>query len=425
MSSSTSSNDGREPVPGNVSEPVFIEPSIPAPDAAEPSLPPLDLSDSSIPPLTPYEPSPAPPAGEKQSGSRGASGWALLLSLLALVGAALALWQAHTWRTGNKGIQEEVAKRLSGYDAAVTESRGFEQKLADTQNQIATLAERLDKSQGQAVALEQLYLKFSQTQEERIAVEVEQAIAIATQQLQYAGNVQMALIALRAALERLKQNDHGQLAPLRSAIEADIKKLSQEDWLDIPQTASRLEHVLEKIDALPLNWPGEVSVAEPPPVTEPPKESNGFAQILRGLAGEVWSDLRSLVRIERISAKSEPVLLAPEQSAFLRDNVKIRLLTARLAMLARDGHTYASDLKQARDWIERYFDMKNWNVSGVADELKELESLPVSVKRYELTESAAAVRRFLTPRGTQTPPAQNGASAPPAEAPQPSSPPQP
>jgi len=113
--------------------------------------------------------------------------------------------------------------------------------------------------------------------------------------------------------------------------------------------------------------------------------------------------LRSLVRFERLDTKNEPVLLAPEQSAYLRENVKIRLLTARLAMLARDGQTYATDLERTRNWIERFFDMSNKDVKEVVEELRALEAMPVGVIRNELVESAAAVGRFRTRGGEPLP----------------------
>jgi uroporphyrin-3 C-methyltransferase len=317
------------------------------------------------------------------------------------------LLQAYDWRAQGLGLREEVAKRLQESDQAVGESRASAQREHESLNtilaKVGALESQINKSESHAVALEALYQQFSRSQEDRIVAEVQQAVEFAGQQLQYAGNIEMALIVLREAQTRLERNDHGQFASLRQALKVDIEKLSHQDTFDMPRTAERLELVLEKIDTLPLIHHGEV-LSDGLPVNPVKKEEKeGIAHFIHGLAGDIWAELRSLVSFERLDTKNEPVLLAPEQSAFLRENVKIRLLTARLAMLARDGHTYAIDLERARNWIERFFDMRNKDVEAVVEDLRALEALPVGVIRNELIESAAAVRRFQM-RGVVGPP---------------------
>jgi len=97
------------------------------------------------------------------------------------------------------------------------------------------------------------------------------------------------------------------------------------------------------------------------------------------------------VRLERMDV-SEPVLLAPDQSAYLRENVKIRLLTARLALLSRDNRTYQKDIEQARDWIERYFDVDEGDVQRVLSDLEDLAETEIRVDPPDLTETFSALR---------------------------------
>jgi uroporphyrin-3 C-methyltransferase len=389
---------------------------------------------------------------KKRRSGRGVLGWALLLALVALGFAGLALWQTHAWRAQNMDLREEVAKRLQESDQAVGESRANAQRESESQNsirdkvsalegQIKALEGQISKSEGHANALEALYERFSRSQEDHIVAEVRQAVEFADQQLRYAGNIETALIALRGAQNRLEQNDHGQFAALRYAIGADIGKLNQQSTLNMPNTAKRIEDVLEKVTDLPLAYSDEIpskeSSNEPgKPGEEKAGEKDG--NFVSRLAGEIWADLRSLVKVKRFDPGSEPVLLAPEQSAFLRENVKIRLLTARLAVFARDGQTYRTDLKQARDWIERYFNRNDEEVEATVKELRALEAVPVDVIRHELIESATEVLRFQTRNGNSSPaslpqptgsasgqPARQApaASPPPVQAPAASSPP--
>lgn len=355
-----------------------------------------------------------------QKSGRGAAGWALFLAFISLGVAGFAAWQAFEWRMKGEGLREEVAKRLQESAGAIAESRALADREHESLNallgKVGGLEGQISKSEGHAKALEALYEQFSRSQEDRIIAEVRQAVEFADQQLRYAGNIETALIALRGAQTRLEQNTHGQFAALIQPLKVDIEKLSQQGTLDMPGTALRLEHALEKIDALPLAYSSEIS-GEALPARPEREEGAGVKHFVFGLAGDIWAELRSMVKFERLNTETEPVLLAPEQSAFLRENVKIRLLTARLAMLARDGHSYTSDLKRARDWIERFFDMTNEDVKAVVGELRSLESVPVGVIRHELMESAAAVRR-LQVRGGEPPlpPAPDGRAAPEAPA---------
>ncbi|MDR1661018.1 MAG: uroporphyrinogen-III C-methyltransferase [Azoarcus sp.] len=391
------------PSPGAASGDISPE-TAPAPPASAPaSLPAENRQPAAA--LRHDAPFPAPaPRG-------GAAGWALLLALLCLGATAYTLWQSREWQAENRVSHEKLGWRLEHNDAAAAEARDLTRQVAALQGKLDAIEAKIDKSEGQTMALENLYQQFSRSQEDRLIAEVRQAVTIASQQLQYAGNVETALIALRGAQARLEQNDHGQFASLRRTLAADIEKLGQQGALDIPGIALRLEQLLAKVDTLPLVRSSEIPVPPPPEPTG--AEDASFAGFARSLLRDIWNDLRSLIKIERLDAETEPVLLAPEQSAFLRENLKIRLLTARLALLARDGRTYAADLAQARNWIERFFDMHDPDVKAAVDGLHALEAMPVSVTRYELIESLAALRSLETPRGR----AGAAAANPPAEAP--------
>jgi uroporphyrin-3 C-methyltransferase len=414
MNSPASSNDDSLPESDATLEQAHHEPSS-VPTAGEPIVPEPEVSAPAAtherePESAELEPEPhdVPPVPAsvtaRQRDSRNAAGWALLLALAAIGFAGFSLWQAYDWRNQNIRLREDVAERLQKSNENIIESRALAQQAHESLNtilgKVGALEGQISKSEGHAKALEALYEQFSRSQEDRIAAEVRQAVEFADQQLRYAGNIETALIALRGAQARLEQSDHGQFATLRQALRADIDKLNQQGALDMPGTALRLERVLERIDRLPLNS-GEISTGKP--IAKPMEEGEGLSYLFFRLVDDVWTELRSLVKFERLNEEAEPVLLAPKQSAFLRENVKIRLLTARLAMLARDGQSYAADLKQARDWIERFFNMHNEDVKEVVGELRALEAIPVGLIRHELIESTAAVRRFQT-RGGGFPP---------------------
>ncbi len=371
------------------------------------------------PPADTPAPSVTAPESSEVPPSRRSGGWGVFLGVLALVCAGVAGWQAWETRARADELRAELARRLNDSDAAVAAARGVttqqQETIASLQGKLGALESKVEATEGQAAALEALYQEFSRSREDRVIAEAEQAMAIAAQELQITGAPEVALIALQGVDAQLAASDRGQFAPLRRALAKDIERLKLMPVVNVPDVALRLEHILESTDTLPLAFASQPKAE--PQAGAAPMESKGTAAVLdfaAELARDVWREMRGLIRIERLD-HAEPVLLAPEQSAFLRENLKIRLLSARLALLARDSRTYAADLAQARGWIERFFDLRNDRVQATVRDLKALEAIPLSAERPTLTESFAALR-LLQARASDlrpaAPPPVNGAAAP-------------
>ncbi|HNH35712.1 MAG TPA: uroporphyrinogen-III C-methyltransferase, partial [Rhodocyclaceae bacterium] len=134
------------------------------------------------------------------------------------------------------------------------------------------------------------------------------------------------------------------------------------------------------------------------PAARPAKPTE--AGYWRGLAEDFWQEMRQLVRIERIDEANhrDPALLSPSQSFFLRENMRLRLLNARLSLLTRDGRGYREDIRQARDWLDRYFDTRAKPVQAAQATLKALAAVDVALEPPSLGETLAALRNFKLTR---------------------------
>lgn len=157
------------------------------------------------------------------------SAWRRPSVIIAAVALALLGWQWVETRSRLADLQEDLARRLTDGDTAAKEARALarqaQENLQDLQGKVGALDAKLSESQGQQVALEAMYQEFSRSRDDRVLAEVEQAVAIAAQQLQLAGNVHAALFALQAADARLGSVDRPQWLPLRKAIAADLDTL--------------------------------------------------------------------------------------------------------------------------------------------------------------------------------------------------------
>jgi uroporphyrin-3 C-methyltransferase len=207
---------------------------------------------------------------------------------------------------------------------------------------------------------------------------------LAGQQLSLGGNVQAALAGLQVADAKLARLDRPQLGPLRRALARDMDKLKAVPYVDVAGISIRLDQVIDNIDALPLAK--DERVAPPPESTEPANESP-WQTFWRS----VWNDLRSVIRIE-VSDRPPAPLVTPAQSFFLRENLRLRLLSARLALLAHDERSFKADLAAARSWMMQYFDRRNPPVQSALATLSQLSSIAMPTEVPDLTASLDAVR---------------------------------
>jgi uroporphyrin-3 C-methyltransferase len=263
--------------------------------------------------------------------------------------------------------------------------------------------------QGQQLALETMYQELSRVRDDRLVAEVEQAVNVAAQQLQLAGNVEAALIALSGAEARLAKNAQPQFLPLRKLIARDIERLKAMPGADVPGIALRLDAILNAVPNLPLAFEQrpaaaakpqparKPSAARPPAAKAPAPDAPTWQNMVAAWLGELWGELRQLVRIERID-RPDPGLLAPREIFFLRENLRLRLLSARLALLARDGRSFQGDLQQADTWLERYFDTRAPAVEEARQSLRSLARLDVMRAPVDLNETLSALRNFKLAR---------------------------
>ena len=99
------------------------------------------------------------------------------------------------------------------------------------------------------------------------------------------------------------------------------------------------------------------------------------------------------MRIQRFD-REEPALLAPGQAFFLRENLKLRLLNARLALLARDQWTFRNEVRQAQIWVDRYFDGRDKTVQTAQASLRQLAATEINIELPSLNETLSAIKNF-------------------------------
>ena len=313
----------------------------------------------------------------------------MLIGVLAIAIAAAALF----WLDGKRGQQAfrvEAAQRLSSIESSTQASARAQTQLAtelrDAQAKVTLLEARLAESQAEQAALEALYRDLAPSRDEIAISEIEQVLLVASQQLQLAGNVSSALTALQLADTKLQRLDRPQFVPLRRALSRDMDRLKAVPYVDIVGMSLKLDQAILAADTLPLAMDERVPAPPPDKAAAPPDDSP-WRRLLR----EVWADARQLIRIEVADRPAAPLVPA-QQQYFLRENLKLRLLTARIALLARNDASFEADLVAVDAWLKQYFDLRSKPVQALQSTVRQLQASPMPGATPDLSRSLEALR---------------------------------
>jgi len=293
-------------------------------------------------------------------------------------------------------MQQQLARSLAEMDGnnkasqlLVTQGQEATRELSA---KVALLEAHYAEAQNQRAALENLYQALSSSRDETVLAQVEQMLLIAGQQLQLSANVKAALIAMQQADDYLKRMDRASLNGLRKSISRDMDKLRALPNVDVPGINLRLDNLIASVDTLPLSQDFHQSQkSEKLPNSE--ESESGWQKLLH----EIWDDAKQLVRIENMQ-KQELPLLSPTQIFFLRENLKLRLLSARLALLTRDEASFKHDIQEAQEWVTHYFDTQNENGKVASLTLKSLRASNISIELPDVSASLEAVRNYRITR---------------------------
>ena len=327
----------------------------------------------------------------------------LIVGLLAFL-LGLQWWSA---RNDISDLRRELAQRLQSGDNMNIQTKLIANRVDDElklmQGKVAVLEAKQVESQGQQLALEQLYQDLAKNRDDWALAEIEQVLSTASQQLQLAGNLRGALIALQNADARLARTDRPQFIAIRRAIAKDTDNLKSLPSVDLTGIAVRLDALVAQVDQMPLLSDAKPAVVAPAPKsklaspsTSDSKASDEWRTVLlerwNSWSSDLWNELRQLVRV-RVVGTPEALLLSPGEAFFARENLKLRLLNARLALLSRNDAAFRSDLAEADRALVRYFEIRSRQTQAARELIKQLQESVLNIEMPTLSHSLAAVRQ--------------------------------
>ena len=315
---------------------------------------------------------------------------AMLIALAALVLGVWVWWDA---RDSSQTLTQNIGLKLAGQSKVQTQTAmQVEQLLKDareSQNRVALLEGKLAEFQGQRVALEEMTRDLARAPDDWLLAEIEQTLNIASRELVLAANVRAALIALQAADQRLARADKLQVVQLRRAVTQDMERLKALPLVDTAGISLKLDNLMTLAATLPLAIPDTTAVD--PLASRDVRTNDASENFAVRFGRDLWFEMKQLIRIRELD-NGDPALISPQQSYFLRENLKLRLLSARNALIARDDVNYKEDIKLVREMLSRYFDPKAKVIANALAMLKQFAENPASIAPPDITASLNAVR---------------------------------
>ncbi|MDH5487090.1 MAG: uroporphyrinogen-III C-methyltransferase [Gammaproteobacteria bacterium] len=331
---------------------------------------------------------PAPKkSGDEPPKGRLLGGLAVILASLALIASGY-LWYIMLYERADLFSRDIVG----ALDRIESSSNQAQETLAGSQAEIKTLKETQDAIRA---SLEKLNSDLRSNRLEWALTETEQLMIIANNRLQLGRDPSSALAALRAADRQLQQLAMPKFLPVRRELAREITSLESHEKLDIGGITLRLATLADNVDKLPLALDirlREVAQAEPS-AAENKMQVASADRNWRQSARSLWQDILSLVRIREDVASQRP-LLPPEQQYFLRENLRLMLLSAQQAILQGSFPTYQENLKSAQRLLKDYFDYKAQVVTAMQAELTRLQSAKILTDMPDITTSLSTLRRM-------------------------------
>ena len=304
-----------------------------------------------------------------------------------------------------KSLEQELVRRQQDSQGQAIEAKALAKQAEDIARaadaKVALLEGRVAETVLQRTQLEDLIQQLSRSRDENVLADVDAAVRVAVQQSAITGSAEPLAQALRQSEERLARMNQPRVERVRRALVRDLDRVRAVAVADIASLTIKLDEAVRSIDELPLMAQPERRQPAPARAASAPVAASAPTAVERWLpwltehwawaGNRVWSEVKSLVRVSRID-NPEAVLVAPEQAWFLRENLKLRLLNARLALLSRQFDTVQSDLRDAQSSLGRYFDRSARRVVVTADLVRQVaaQARLISLPRPDETLAALA-----------------------------------
>lgn len=349
---------------------------------------------------------PATPPFASRIGARtvlSGNAWligAALVGAISIVSLTLVMLSQQRIRT----IEQELVRRQQESQGEAIEARAMAKQALEvahaSEAKLALLEARVAENALQRSQLEDLIQQLSRSRDENVLSDIDSSIRVAAQQSAITGSAEPMVAALRQAEDRLSRVNQPRLERVRRAIARDLDRVRAVAVTDVASLTIKLDEATRMVDELPLLvQPERKPIAAPPRAAATPARAasapaggwmNWVGQASTNAIERVWIEVRSMLRVTRID-DPDAMLIAPDQAWFLRENLKLRLLNARLALLSRQYDIAQSDLRDAKAALDRYYDRSSRRVAAASELIRQVSAQARQIVLPRPDETLAAI----------------------------------
>lgn len=317
-------------------------------------------------------------------------GFLLFLMILASYVAIFWIWQQQ--QSQSEGFSQTLSKSLEGYQddsqQSLAVAKQADERTVELQAKTLVLDEKISQAIAQQTEMQSLLRKMHEAKAENMISEVEKLVNLADQQLKFSGNLKSAMLALEAADIPLAQSGAPEFIDIREALGNDLQALKEFPAVDMGALSNQLESLMQLTGSLPLLQDQDgLSDHEQVAQNTPASESKPTIQ------ENLWKTFQKFIMVEKIDSVAEP-LVNVEQKFYLKENIKLRLLTARIALLQRNADVFDQDLAAVKDWMKQYYDLQHPNAEKALALIDTLKSTELGVALPSLQSSLDAIAQY-------------------------------
>lgn len=332
-----------------------------------------------------------PSVASSSTGRKAAIGVLWLVALAGVAGSGL-LWQ----KLGR--IQEQLARQSADAGQQSVEAKAWakqaQETVKDNTARLAQVEGKLAEVGLQRTQVDELLQSMSRSRDENLVLDIESSLRLAQQQADMTGSAEPLVSALKAAQLRIKRAAQPRLAPLARGIEKDLQRLQDFTGLDLPGLLLRMDEAVALVDGLSI-WGLNVQAAPVQQAADPAPSTPG--DWLGQWGARVLSEFKSLVRVRRVDTP-EAMLMSPEQAYFLKENLKLKLLNARLGVLSHQYPAARKDLNAVLQSVKRFADPEHNKSTQLLQLLEQLQQMVSTTELPRLDAAMVAVNTLSAGR---------------------------
>lgn len=334
---------------------------------------------------------PASPVVPSFMGRSAVMGLLWLVALAGVAGSGL-LWQKLS------RIQEQLARQSADAGQQSVEAKAWakqaQETVKDNTIRLAQVEGKLAEVGLQRTQVDELLQSMSRSRDENLVLDIESSLRLAQQQADMTGTAEPLVSALKTAQLRIKRSTQPRLAPLARGIEKDLQRLQSFNGLDLPGLLLRLDEAVGMVDGLPFSGLNLQAAPEPAATAEQAATPGDW---LGQWGARVLTEFKSLVRVRRVDTP-EAMLMSPEQGYFLKENLKLKLLNARLGVLSHQYPAARKDLSAVFQSVKRFADPEHGKSTQLLQLLEQVQHMLSTTDLPRLDAAMVAVNTLATGR---------------------------